>query len=188
MARSLPLVRNGSIRRQKVAGEPVAGSSLDVGHSPERFLSRPFEPPSVSTQLCRFAALMRASTSNAALLPPRSPSLLPLPHSSRPGPPELPTYVIRPDEDTSCQYRARRAPHTGICGVCFGFFFFSSSPSLSPSNHLDFHLVCFRLDSPLRRKAAARYPDTAFRCSNARCRPHASCRVTLQMMTANYIR
>lgn len=135
MARSLPLVGNGSIRQQTVAGEPVAGSSLDVGHSPERFLSRPFEPPSVSTQLCRFAALMRASTSNAALLPPQSPS--PLPRPSRPGPPELPTYVIRPDEDTSCQYRARRAPRSGICGVCFCFFFLplplAASPFLSLS-------------------------------------------------------
>lgn len=163
MAPSPPLVRNGgSIRRQKVAGEPVAGSPLDVGHSPERFLSRPFEPPSVSTQLCRFAALMRASTSNAALLPPRPPSPPPpckgSPRPSRPGPPELPTYVIRPDEDTSCQYRARRAPHTGICGVCFCFFPSSLSLSLSPSSHLDFHLVCFGLDLPLRRKAAARNP------------------------------
>lgn len=97
MAQAAPLVRNGSIRRQKVAGEPVAGSSLDVGHSPERFLSRPFEPPSVSTQLCRFATLMRASTSNAALLPP--------PASFPPLPPQQPSPPLPP--------RASRAPN--IC-------------------------------------------------------------------------
>lgn len=204
-----PLVRNGSIRRQKVAGEPVAGSSLDVGHSPERFLSRPFEPPSVSTQLCRFATLMRASTSNAALLPPPAPPPPPPAATTLPSPPAqgLPSsqHML---SDLMKTRRANNAPAErrarAYVGFVFASFFFflsltlplslslSPPPSLSlthsPSNHLDFHLVSSPLDSPLRLKAAPTHPDAAFRRSNARHCPYASCRVTLQMMTANYIR